>query len=71
MSTDTAAPDAEKPAREAAAKLWQKQLAAIGLICTRSAKLDNGLEQLFCELVESKYARVIASGENNGKLLDH
>jgi hypothetical protein len=36
-----------------------------------AAMLDRALEQAFCALIGSKYAALVASGQNTSWLIDH
>jgi hypothetical protein len=47
------------------------RLIALGMITENSAALDSTLRGMFCALVGSKYAAVVAAGRDAGWLIDY
>ncbi len=56
---------------ETVVQRWQSQLVSVGMIVNQAAMLDRVLEQAFCALVGSKYAALVASGQNTSWLTEH
>ena len=60
-----------EPYIQANEKAWLERLQTLGLIVDKAAHMDRVLEQAFCALVGSKFARVVASSQNTSWLIEH
>jgi hypothetical protein len=49
----------------------EELLLALGRIVDAASKLDTALRTMFCTLMDSKYAAVVAGGQMTGWLLDN